>query len=34
MLMAENHRSGLVWQTFMKNPEARAAMKRVGFKPS
>jgi hypothetical protein len=33
MLMAENHRTGLVWQTFMKNPEARAAMSLVGFKP-
>jgi hypothetical protein len=33
MLMAENHRTGLVWQTFMKNPEARAAMQQVGFKP-
>ena len=34
MLMAENQRTGLVWTTFMKNPEARAAMKKVGFKPS
>jgi len=33
MLMAENHRTGFVWQTFMKNPEASAAMKSVGFKP-
>jgi hypothetical protein len=33
MLMAENHRTGLVWETFMKNPEARTAMDRVGFKP-
>jgi hypothetical protein len=32
MLMAENHRTGFVWQTFMKNPEASAAMKSVGFK--
>jgi len=31
MLMAENHRSGLVWDTFMKNPEARTAMQRAGF---
>lgn len=31
MLMAENHRSGFVWQTFMKNSEAEAAMKKVGF---
>ncbi len=31
MLMAENQRSGFVWDTFMKNPEAAAAMKAVGF---
>jgi hypothetical protein len=31
MLMAENQRTGLVWDTFMKNPEAQAAMKKVGF---
>jgi hypothetical protein len=31
MLMAENHRTGLVWDTFMKNPEARTAMQRAGF---
>ena len=31
MLMAENQRSGLVWSTFMKNPEALAAMTAVGF---
>ena len=31
MLMAENHRSGFVWNTFMKNPEAMAAMEAVGF---
>ena len=31
MLMAENHRSGLIWDTFMKNPEAQAAMQKVGF---
>jgi hypothetical protein len=33
MLMAENHRSGLVWKTFMKNPEAQAAMAKVGLQP-
>lgn len=32
MLMAENQRTGLVWSEFMKNPEAQAGMKRVGFK--
>ena len=31
MLMAENHRTGLIWETFMKNPEAQAAMQKVGF---
>jgi len=34
MLMAENHRSGLVWNTFMKNPEAQSAMKKAGFRPT
>lgn len=33
MLMAENHRTGFVWETFMKNPEAGSAMQKVGFKP-
>jgi hypothetical protein len=32
MLMAENYRSGFVWETFMKNPEAASAMEKVGFK--
>lgn len=32
MLMAENQRSGLVWQTFMKNLEAQRGMDRAGFK--
>jgi hypothetical protein len=32
MLMAENYRSNFVWNTFMKNPEAQAAMTAVGFK--
>ncbi|MGB8476018.1 MAG: glucoamylase family protein [Candidatus Acidiferrum sp.] len=32
MLMAENHRTGFIWDTFMKNPEARSAMKKAGFK--
>jgi hypothetical protein len=31
MVMAENYRSGLVWNTFMKNPEAQSAMTKVGF---
>lgn len=33
MLMAENHRTGFVWETFMKNPEARSAMQKCGFRP-
>lgn len=31
MLMAENHRSGFVWRTFMQNPEIREAMRLAGF---
>ena len=34
MVMAENYRTGLVWNTFMKNPEAGSAMKKVGFQPT
>jgi len=33
MLMAENLRSGFVWETFMKTPEAQRGMQRAGFKP-
>ena len=33
MLMAENQRTGFVWQTFMKNPEAISAMQKAGFRP-
>jgi hypothetical protein len=33
MLMAENLRSGFVWETFMKNPEAQRGMAKAGFKP-
>ncbi|HUK26044.1 MAG TPA: glucoamylase family protein [Terriglobales bacterium] len=32
MVMAENARTGFVWETFMKNPEARRGMARAGFK--
>jgi hypothetical protein len=32
MVMAENHRTGLVWETFMKNPEAQSAMQKAGFR--
>jgi hypothetical protein len=30
--MAENARTGFVWDTFMKNPEARRGMEQAGFK--
>ena len=32
VVMAENLRSGLVWETFMRNPEARRAMELCGFR--
>jgi hypothetical protein len=32
MLMAENARTGFVWETFMKNQEAQRGMERAGFK--
>jgi len=32
MLMAENARTGFVWDTFMKNVEAQRGMERAGFK--
>jgi hypothetical protein len=32
MLMAENARTGFVWDTFMKSPEAQRGMKIAGFK--
>jgi len=31
VIMAENLRTGFVWDTFMRNPEAVAAMKKAGF---
>jgi len=31
MLMAENLRSGFIWDTFMKNPEAQRGIERAGF---
>jgi hypothetical protein len=33
MLMAENARTGYVWNVFMQNPEAQVGMQRAGFKP-
>jgi hypothetical protein len=32
LLMAENLRTGFVWETFMKNPEAQRGMELAGFK--
>ena len=32
LLMAENARTGFVWETFMKNPEAQRGMNLAGFK--
>ncbi len=32
LLMIENFRSGFVWNTFMRNPEAPNAMKLAGFR--
>ncbi|MGD0224167.1 MAG: glucoamylase family protein [Terriglobia bacterium] len=32
LLMAENVRTGFVWDTFMRSPEARRGMDRAGFK--
>lgn len=34
IVMAENARSGFVWDTFMKNPEAKRGMARAGFQPN
>ena len=31
MVMAENLRTGFVWDTFMKTPEAQRGMQRAGF---
>jgi len=33
MLMAENQRTGFVWEQFMKNPEVGHAMTQVQFHP-
>jgi len=33
MLMAENQRTQLIWDTFMVNPEAQTAMQLAGFQP-
>jgi hypothetical protein len=31
-VMAENHRSGMIWRLFMSNPEIRPALEAIGFK--
>ena len=33
VIMAENLRSGLIWEIFMRNPETVEAMKKAGFVP-
>jgi hypothetical protein len=33
MVMAENARTGFVWETFMRNQEAQRGMQRAGFRP-
>ncbi len=33
VVMIENHRSGLIWKTFMKNPEIAPALSAIGFQP-
>lgn len=33
LVMIENARTAFVWETFMKNPEARRSMERAGLKP-
>jgi len=34
MVMAENARSGFVWETFMKDKDMRRGMEKAGFKTS
>jgi exo beta-1,2-glucooligosaccharide sophorohydrolase (non-reducing end) len=33
VVMIENYRTGLIWKTFMKNPEIKQALQRIGFQP-
>lgn len=33
VVMIENYRTGLIWKTFMKNPEIRPALEHIGFRP-
>jgi exo beta-1,2-glucooligosaccharide sophorohydrolase (non-reducing end) len=32
VVMIENHRSGIIWKSFMANPEIHPALERIGFK--
>lgn len=32
-VMIENHRTGLIWRSFMANPEIKPALDAIGFKP-
>jgi hypothetical protein len=32
MVMAENLRTGFVWETFMRNREAQKGLERAGFR--
>ena len=32
VVMIENFRTGLIWKTFMANPEIQSMLQRVGFK--
>ncbi len=32
LIMAENHRSGLIWETMKKNPYLQAGLRRAGFR--
>jgi hypothetical protein len=33
VVMIENHRTGLIWKSFMANPEIGPALERIGFHP-
>lgn len=33
VVMIENYRTGLVWKSFMTNPEVQSMIQRIGFKP-
>jgi exo beta-1,2-glucooligosaccharide sophorohydrolase (non-reducing end) len=32
-VMIENHRTGLIWNSFMANPEVAAMLQKIGFRP-